>query len=166
MDTVTIGHNRTATADAEDLLDTFERAPEVLDESAAQAAITLAKQMKLEIDGLFVDRREDNAELRERLVDAERPYNLALERLGEARGKLIARLGDYLKATGRPTLKNALGLQVYSKRRLGFQIEDQAKLPAAFTRAVPDEAMIEAALKRGETVPGVKRVETITFVVV
>ena len=154
------------TTEAESLLDAFERCPGELDEQTARAAITLAKQMRMELDELNVARKDDTAELRRQLADQERPYKVACEQMESARKVLLERLAAFLEATGQERLKNELGLQAYTKRSMTFAIENPEAVPDAYKRLVIDEDLIMAALKRGATIPGVRRDEKISTIVV
>lgn len=165
MDTM-LGHNRSATADAEDLIDTFSRVPAELDADTVGRAITLAKQMRLAADELDKARKEDTAELRKRLADLERPYKLAHERLEDARREMLERLGAWLQKAGKRQEKNEFGLQVYQKVRVWFVVDDAGRLPPQYTRIVADTAAIERALRAGYEIPGVRPVEKISTIVV
>ena len=159
-----IGHNRALISDAEELLEAFERAPETLDAETAEAAITLAKQMKLAADDLASSRKAAAEPLRAEIALLEAPYKDATERLEKARAGLIGRLAAYLDGMGKDAMRTSLGLTVYRKRSVGFEVEDAKKLPRKFL--VPDTARIEHAIRSGEEVPGVRIVEKITTVVV
>lgn len=159
-------HNVGPTTEAESLLEAFERCPGELDEMTARAAITLAKQMRLEIDELDGARKDDTAELRQRLADEERPYRQAGERLKQAREDLLLRLRAYLDEAGIECLKNELGLQVYMKRSTAFEVVDPAAVPLQFKRLVVDEDLVKAGLKDWGEIPGIRRVEKTTTIVV
>lgn len=159
------GSNSTPFTEAESLLDTFVRVPDHLDETSIEAAITLAKQMKLAADDLDQARKDDTADLRDRLADQERPYKATHDKIEEARQTMLQRLGVWLKDAGKERERNSLGIMARRQKRGGWEIEDEALLPLDCWTRQPDSKKIGRLIEDGQDVPGVRRIETFKTIV-
>lgn len=165
-------NNPPAWADAEDLLEAFARAPEILpDEVTAQKAVILSKQIAQEEIAL-IDQRIAEAEPYVEAAERVRgPYTSTLVRLDRAKTALKERLTKYGIQHNLDKIETEVSLgagcvKAYRKTLPRYRVTDIEAVPAPYLDFNVDHNQVMQALRRGETIPGIERLpDQVQFIV-